>query len=74
MGQGGTLTITTTATGQLTIEDTGSGMTEEQLAQAFEGPGLGLSIVRRLVTDLAATLTVDTAPGRGTRVAVTFHL
>jgi signal transduction histidine kinase len=68
------LTITTTAGGQLTIEDTGSGMTEEQLARAFEGPGLGLSIVRRLVTDLAATLTVDTAPGHGTRVAVTFHL
>jgi signal transduction histidine kinase len=73
MARGGTLTITTTAAGQLTIEDTGSGMTQQQLAQAFEGPGLGLSIVRRLVTDLAATLTVDTAPGRGTRVAVTFH-
>ncbi len=73
MGNGGALTITTTAGGQLTIEDTGSGMTQEQLARAFEGPGLGLSIVRRLVTDLAATLTVDTAPGRGTRVAVTFH-
>jgi signal transduction histidine kinase len=74
MSNGGTLTITTTAAGQLTIEDTGSGMSEEQLARAFEGPGLGLSIVRRLVTDLAATLTVDTAPGRGTRVAVTFHI
>jgi len=74
MAGGGTLTITTTAAGRLTIEDTGSGMTQEQLARAFEGPGLGLSIVRRLVTELAANLTVDTEPGRGTRVAVTFNI
>jgi signal transduction histidine kinase len=73
MTSGGTLTITT-AGGRLTIEDTGSGMTQDQLARAFEGPGLGLSIVRRLVTDLAATLTVDTAPGRGTRVMVAFNI
>jgi signal transduction histidine kinase len=73
MSTGGTLTITTTGAGLLTIEDTGSGMTEEQLARAFEGPGLGLSIVRRLVTDLAATLSVTTAPGQGTRVEVAFN-
>jgi signal transduction histidine kinase len=74
MASGGTLTIATTGAGRLTIEDTGSGMTQEQLARAFEGPGLGLSIVRRLVTELAANLTVDTEPGRGTRVAVTFNI
>ena len=68
------MTIATTGAGRLTIEDTGSGMTQEQLARAFEGPGLGLSIVRRLVTELAANLTVDTEPGRGTRVAVTFNI
>lgn len=76
----GTLTIATTSAGQLTIEDTGCGMTEDQLARAFDdffttkaqGTGLGLSIVRRLVGDLGANLTVDTAPGRGTRMRIRF--
>jgi signal transduction histidine kinase len=72
MNDTGTLTITTTGKGCLTIADTGRGMTEEQLARAFDGPGLGLSIVRRLVTDLAASLKVDTAPGHGTRVEIIF--
>lgn len=80
MRASGTLTITTTSPGRLTIEDTGCGMSEDQLARAFDdffttkshGTGLGLSIVRRLVGDLGANLTVDTAPGRGTRMQITF--
>jgi len=72
MGTRGTLTISTTNNGCLTIADTGRGMTEEQLAHAFEGPGLGLSIVRRLVTDLAASLRVETAPGKGTSIEIAF--
>jgi signal transduction histidine kinase len=72
MGNTGTLTIRTTSTGCLIIADTGRGMTEDQLAHAFDGPGLGLSIVRRLVTDLAARLKVDTAPDQGTRIEIAF--
>ena len=80
MGSSGMLTIATTSAGQLTIEDTGCGMSDDQLARAFDdfyttkshGTGLGLSIVRRLVGDIGARLTVDTAPGRGTRMRIAF--
>jgi signal transduction histidine kinase len=34
------------------------------------GTGLGLSIVRRLVMDLDGTVSVDSAPGNGTRMIV----
>lgn len=82
-GRGGTVTIgTARADGgaQLIVSDTGTGMTREQLNRAFDdfyttkpgGTGLGLSIVRRLVADLGAALRVDTEPGAGTRVSVTF--
>jgi signal transduction histidine kinase len=62
----------------LTVSDTGRGMTERELAKAFDdfyttkegGTGLGLSVVRRLVADLSGALRVDTEPGRGTRVTV----
>ncbi|MGH7718127.1 MAG: ATP-binding protein, partial [Gemmatimonadaceae bacterium] len=63
---------------QLTIEDTGRGMTEEELARAFDdfyttkqgGTGLGLSVVRRLVLDLDGALRVSTKPGEGTRFEI----
>jgi signal transduction histidine kinase len=63
---------------RLTVRDTGPGMTPEELDRAFEpfhttkavGTGLGLPIVRRLVTDLGGTLRVETAPGRGTSFIV----
>ena len=63
---------------RLTVHDTGPGMTQEELDRAFEpfhttkavGTGLGLPIVRRLVTDLGGTLRVETAPGRGTTFIV----
>lgn len=79
---GGAVTIGTdgaSAAGvRLLIRDTGPGMTEAQLARAFEdfhttkpnGVGLGLSIVRRLTGDLGAALRVQTAPGQGTMVEV----
>jgi signal transduction histidine kinase len=64
----------------IVVSDTGPGMTEAQLARAFDdfhttkptGTGLGLSIVRRLTSDLGATLHVDTAPGRGTTAEIVF--
>ena len=65
---------------RLTVTDTGSGMTEEELERAFEdfyttkaaGTGLGLSIVRRLVLDLNGSMRVETAPRSGTRFIIDF--
>ncbi len=80
----GTVTIASAAVegggARITVADTGPGMTEAQLARAFNdfyttkptGTGLGLSIVRRLAADLGANLAIDTTPGAGTRVAITF--
>jgi len=63
---------------RLTVTDSGPGMTREGLDRAFEpfhttkpvGTGLGLPIVRRLVTDLGGSLRVETAPGRGTTFVI----
>ncbi len=83
-GGGGTVTIATEALSgggaRIVVRDSGSGMTREQLARAFDdfyttksgGTGLGLSVVRRLVADLHASLRIETAPGAGTDVIVTF--
>jgi signal transduction histidine kinase len=85
---GGSVTIATgvgstarSTAARVVVSDTGPGMTEAQLARAFDdfhttkptGTGLGLSIVRRLATDIGATLRVDTAPNRGTTVEVLFE-
>ncbi len=81
--KGGSVTVATESTGgdgvRITITDTGSGMTREELARAFDdlhttkqgGTGLGLSIVRRLVTDLHGSLRIETEPGVGTTATVT---
>lgn len=63
---------------QVTVADTGIGMTKSELDRAFDdfyttkpgGTGLGLSIVRRLILDLDGSLRVETEPGKGTRVIV----
>jgi signal transduction histidine kinase len=80
----GGVTITTEPAGDgvcVTIADSGCGMSPDELQSAFSdffttkpnGTGLGLSIVRRLVHDVHGVLRVDTAPGRGTRVTLTFQ-
>ena len=59
---------------RIVVGDTGRGMSEEQLARAFDdffttkpdGTGLGLSVVRRLTTDLDGSVRVESAPGQGT--------
>jgi two-component system sensor histidine kinase HydH len=61
---------------RITVSDTGRGMSEQELARAFDdfyttkrdGTGLGLSVVRRLTSDLGARLQVQSQPGRGTTV------
>ena len=64
---------------QITVEDSGVGMTEEETARIFDrfyragnrtssnpGTGLGLPIVKSLVDLHFGQITVDSAPGRGT--------
>jgi signal transduction histidine kinase/CheY-like chemotaxis protein len=69
---------------EITVTDTGIGIPEAEQARIFEefyqvrgphqrgnaGTGLGLPYARRLVELLGGTLTLSSAPGRGTRVAV----
>ncbi|OLN28857.1 Chemotaxis protein methyltransferase CheR [Desulfovibrio sp. DV] len=68
----------------VTVSDTGIGISDENLKRIFEpfvqaedsytrrfqGAGLGLSIVRRLMELLGGTITIDSTVGRGT----TFYL
>jgi len=63
------------------IEDTGSGMTPDVVNKIFnpffttkpvgQGTGLGLSIVTGIVEKHCGKITVDSEPGRGTRLRVT---
>ena len=80
--RGGEVTITTSraqnGSVRIVIADTGRGMSEEELAHAFDdffttkpdGSGLGLSVVRRLTTDLNGSVRVESAPGRGTAFTI----
>lgn len=67
----------------LIIEDTGYGMTTEQMSRLFqpferlgretsaiEGTGLGLIIARRLVEEMDGSLAVTSRPGTGTTVRI----
>ena len=74
--------------GQLTVADTGPGLSAEQASRVFErfyrtdrarsrasgGTGLGLSIVAALVAAHGGTVTVDTAPGRGAAFCIRLPL
>ena len=72
----------------LTVTDTGIGMTETAMARLFRpfaqadssttrrygGFGLGLSITRRLAELMGGSVTVESAPGRGSRFTATLRL
>ncbi len=96
MPKGGTLTITTADVElgaehldlipgphvQLTVADTGSGMSAEVRDRLFEpffttkerghGTGLGLSMVHTIVRQCSGDIVVDSQPGSGTRFHVYF--
>ena len=67
---------------KLIVEDTGTGMTEEEQQRVFaaferlsnaaakDGFGLGLSIVQRIVSMLGGTIQLDSEKGKGSRFTV----
>jgi signal transduction histidine kinase len=79
MPDGGSLTVRARVEGaalvRLEIEDTGAGIPEEIRHRIFEpffttrptGTGLGLAVVKRIVEDHAAAVTVETVEPCGTR-------
>ena len=84
-GKPGTVTIGAQAIGigadrrvRFTVADTGRGMTRQELDRAFDdfhttkpnGTGLGLSVVRRLLTDVGGAVRAETAPGEGSTFTV----
>ncbi len=66
----------------VTIIDSGSGMNPDELDDAFKdfhttktnGTGLGLSIVRRLIMDMNASMSIESARGKGTTVTLLIPL
>ncbi|HEY7650376.1 MAG TPA: response regulator [Methylomirabilota bacterium] len=74
----GTLYTRETRTVTVAIEDTGPGMSDETLARVFdlffttkpEGTGLGMAIARSVVDRHGGELTIQSAPGHGTRVRI----
>jgi signal transduction histidine kinase len=81
MPAGGTLTVAADADKdqlRLTVADQGSGIEPDSMAKIFEpyfttkpnGSGLGLSIARRIAEAHGGKITVESAPGQGSR----FHV
>jgi signal transduction histidine kinase/CheY-like chemotaxis protein len=73
---------------QINVTDTGIGMSEDQLANAFEefvqadvsitrrfgGTGLGMPIVKHLVSMMVGGIKIDSRPGQGTQVRLDLPL
>jgi two-component system, NtrC family, nitrogen regulation sensor histidine kinase NtrY len=76
------VTVQVAASGrQLVVLDDGRGIPAEALPRVFEptfsttssGAGLGLAIARRLVESWGGLITLESGPGKGTRVTLTLH-
>lgn len=85
MPGGGKVTIQTEVMGEfvnLIVSDTGRGMTEEQLKQAFEpfyttrsqGLGLGLSYAKRVIEEHGGNLELVSNPGSGVTAKINLPL
>lgn len=72
---------------ELTVSDTGIGMSEEFIARIFQpfsraddgktkmqGTGLGMSITKNIVDLMDGTINIDSHPGKGTKIVVTLDL
>ena len=87
MPDGGTLTIETTIETQagtdwvsLSVQDTGTGMTDEVREKVFtpffttkdvdQGTGLGLAVVHGIVTSHGGSVHLESAPGKGARFEI----
>lgn len=81
MPKGGTLTVSGSFTDyevRLDFEDTGKGITAEQMGNLFQpffttrktGTGLGLLIVRRIVREHGGEIDIESREGKGTRVSL----
>lgn len=65
---------------EITVKDSGVGITKEQLSHLFEpfyttkssGTGLGLAIAYRIIQDHGGTIDVSSVPGSGTTVVTKF--
>jgi len=87
MPDGGTLTVALRQSGnmaEVTVVDTGCGMSPEVRARIFEafyttkpvgeGSGLGLHIVQRIVAEHGGSIDVQSEPGQGSRFMVRLPL
>jgi len=85
MPGGGTLTVSARLQGgnwNVSFMDEGHGMTTDERDRLFTpfahsfpgGTGLGLAIVHRIVEEHGGTIRVDSAPGRGTTVSISFPI
>ncbi|PYM32438.1 MAG: hypothetical protein DME17_20685, partial [Candidatus Rokuibacteriota bacterium] len=79
IGAEGTLTVRTVFRGgaiDILVEDTGCGMSQETQSRIFDlffttkpnGTGLGMGIVRSVIDQHGGHMSIDSAPGKGTRV------
>lgn len=83
MPDGGTISLTVLRQDGgvvLTVTDTGTGMDEETAQKIMRpffttrsgGTGLGLPVTAELVRNNGGTMQIDSAPGRGTTITLTF--
>lgn len=83
MDSGGSLSISTHEKGNtvtVVFTDTGTGMTPEELSRVFapyyttkaDGSGLGMLITQRIMNAHGGTVKLDSTPGKGTTVYLTF--
>lgn len=82
-GKGDTVTLSAESRNRyitIKIEDTGRGMNEEQQSRMFDpfyttrkaGTGLGLAIVHQIAAQHHGKIEVDSEPGHGTGISLTF--